>query len=411
MKYFLTATALATLSAAPALAQAPICGGISLVGEWVGGTPEASDLVTATEAFDADGQVPIAGHLVRMFTLSEDAGIRVEVAARPAGDPYFALYDAEGTEVAADDDSGGNFASKVEMSLAAGTYCLAARSYESGVTDVAVRIGTQAQAPLLTGVPDSADQTETPEGGGGACGSPEVAYLGRALTPDQLDGGVSGTANVDAAPGWAFSLAAPSPVTITADSVTGDPLIRLLDENGTQLAENDDFDGLNSRIDMTAPLPAGDFCVEVEDLNGSTHDITVGLVSFDPVADRKRRLDAAEFAPTSTDDVAITDLGTLQSSVVSDVMATAAAQWLRFEMPEGGLLVAEAIGTNDADPAIVLFDRLGRRLAENDDGPVGLDSFVATRLLPGSYMVAVRLVSEQGQAPVRLLLERYVPAQ
>ena len=404
------AIALLMTGTAPALAQAPICGGISLVGEWAGGSEAASDLVTAGAAFDLDGQVPIAGHLVRMFTLSEPADVRIEVAARPAGDPYISVFDVTGAEVAADDDSGGNFASRIETSLDAGTYCLAARSYESGVTDVAVRIGRQDQEPLTDGGPIEVAPPSMEVSGDG-CGTEGVAWLGHDFSADEIADGHFADGTAGATPGFAFSIIDPMPLTITATSQDGDPMIALLDADGNSLAENDDFDGLNSRIDMSDALQPGDYCISLQDLNGTDNAITVGIATFDPEADRLRRLNAAEFAPIAGDPVTIIDLGTVQSTIVRDIPASGDATWVSFDLPEGGLLVSEAISSNGNDPTIVLFDRVGRRVAENDDGPTGLDSFIAMRMLPGSYLMAVRLVDGSTSGPVRLLLERYVPAQ
>lgn len=409
----LLATAALALLAAPAAAQdAPICGGISLVGEWLGGSPDGSDVTTAEAPFDAEGVVPIAGHMVRMFTLSAPTDIRVEVAAVPAGDPYLAVYDAAGQEVAADDDGGGDFAARAEASLEPGTYCVAARSYESGVTDVALRVGLQSQAPLTDGGaqdPAAPGSRATPPAGA-ECGAPDVARIGDDLTVAGLAGGLSLGGSANDVPGRAFSLAEAVPVTLTATSANGDPLIRLRDASGAQLAENDDFDGLNSRIDLTAPLAPGAYCLEVEDLNDGVDDIVVTLSAFDPAADRRTRLDRAEFAPGPGDAVAVAELGPVQSSLIHDVTASGAASWMRLTVPEGGLLVVEAIGS-EIDPVVTLFDRVGRRVGENDDGPTGLDSFLAARVLPGDYLLAIRSVDESATGPVRVLLERYVPAQ
>ncbi|MGB3555232.1 MAG: DVUA0089 family protein [Jannaschia sp.] len=397
------AASLLLLAAAPVHAQAPICGGISLVGEWIGGTEAASDVATAETPFDADGQVPIAGHLVRMFALSEPADVAIEVAARPDGDPYIAVYDTNGTEVAADDDSGGDFASLIETTLEAGTYCLAARSYAIRTTDVAIRVGRADQPPLL-------EDASAPDGGTGAgCGDADMAMLGTDLDAEAIAAGIEGRGTAADRPGWGFTLAEPTAFTATARSVAGDPLLRLRDAAGEVLTENDDSDGLNSRIDRTTPLVPGEYCLEVEDLRDGDNEIAVALAPWDADADRRRRLDAAEFAPSDADGVEIEELGTLASSNVTVVTASDAASWLRFDLPQGGLLVAEAIG-GGIDPTIVLFDRVGRRVAENDDGPTGLDSFLATRLAPGTYMLAVRLVADGTAGPVRLLLERYVPA-
>ncbi|MEM8850178.1 MAG: ABC transporter substrate-binding protein [Pseudomonadota bacterium] len=396
-----------TLLAAPAYAQsdAPFCGGISLVGEWIGGTEAESDVSAATSAFDGEGQVPIAGHMVRMFTLSEPADIRVEVAAIPAGDPYISVFDRDGTEVAADDDSGGDFASRVEAALDPGTYCLAARSYESGVTDVAVRIG-RADHDAMTdgGAPMPPARVDLPDGPG--CFTDDTPTLGTGLTAATMDTSASGT--VAERPAYGFALAEPTSLSILATSDLGDPLIVLLDDDGNELAENDDFDGLNSRIDLTDPLPAGSYCVEIEDLNGAANEITVSLQGYDPAEIRARRIDDAEIAPTGQDEVAIRDLGPLDSALLADVNATGAATWLRFDVPQGGLLLAEAVG-NGADPAITLFDRVGRQVGYNDDGPTGLDSQMAVRLFPGTYLMAVRLIAD-GNAPVQVVLERYIPA-
>ncbi|MEM7644562.1 MAG: ABC transporter substrate-binding protein [Pseudomonadota bacterium] len=396
-----------TLLTAPAYAQddAPFCGGISLVGEWVGGTQAESDISAAEAAFDGDGQVPIAGHMVRMFTLSEPADIRVEVAAVPAGDPYISVFDRDGAEVAADDDSGGDFASRIETALEPGTYCLAARSYESGVTDVAIRIGRADHAAMTEGgAPMPPARVDLPEGPG--CFTADTPSLGSGLTAATVAASATGT--VAERPAYGFDLTQPTSLSILATSEMGDPLIVLLDETGTELAENDDFDGLNSRIDMIDPLPAGSYCVEIEDLNGAANDITVSLQGYDPAEIRARRIDDAEIAPTAQDDVAIRDLGPLDSALLADVDASAAATWLRFQVPQGGLLLAEALG-DGADPSLTLFDRVGRQVGYNDDGPTGLDSQMAVRLFPGTYLMAVRLITD-GTSPVQVVLERFIPA-
>lgn len=397
----------AGLATGPAIAQEPICGGISLVGEWVGGAEGASDIATAEAPFDLSGEVPIAGHLVRMFTLSEPSDIRVEVAARPAGDPYVAIFDAGGAEVGGDDDSGGDFAARAEVSLAPGRYCLAARSYESGVTDVDIRLGRQDMAALTDAAPAAAPD-EGPTTGG--CGAPDLARLGDGLDAAALATGVSAMAALGQTPAWGFALAAPTTLTVTAESPTGDPVLTIRDAAGTVLAENDDFDGLNSRVDFEVPIGPGAFCVELDDLAGSENPITVSLRAYDAQAARQRRLDEAQIAPTSQDAVAVTELGSLDTILVADVPATGAASWFAFNLPEGGLVLTEALG-DGLDPMVALFDRAGRRLGVSDDHADTLDSQLVARLMPGRYLVALRLVGSGGTGPVRLLMERFVPAQ
>ena len=197
---------------------------------------------------------------------------------------------------------------------------------------------------------------------------------------------------------------------MTAISATGDPLIRILDADYVVLAENDDAEGLDSRIELPDPLPAGDYCIEVEDLNGEGNEIAVALSPFDPAVDRTRRLALAEFAPTAADGVEVSDLGALTGSILEEMEMREGARWFAFDLPEGGLVVTEAIG-DGADPIVTLFDRAGRRIGENDDGPGGFDSQLVTRLAPGRYTLAVRLAGGGfGSGAVRVLMERFVPA-
>ena len=408
----LASTTAAIAPAAQAQDGPPICGGISVVGDWAGGAEGASDVATAEAPLSGEGQVPIAGHLVRMFSLSEPSEVRIEVAARPAGDPYISVYDAGGDEVAADDDSGGNFAARAEVQLEAGTYCLAARSYESGVTDVAFRIGRTDQEALTEGAVDSAPGAAPGErmGTGPGCFEDGVPMLGEALDAEGLSAPLATSATLADAPAVGFDLAAPAAVSITATSDAGDPLITLIDEAGTELAENDDFEGLNSRIDMTAPLPAGRYCVEIDDLNGAYNEIEIGLSAFDPDADRRRRIASGEIMPSAGDEVEIRDLGTVGATAMAEVPITDETAWLAFDLPEAGLLLAETV-TPDGDPSLVLFDRVGRRIAFNDDGPDSLESQMVARLFPGRYVIGVRLVDGEGPRPGRVVLERWVPAE
>ena len=124
-----------------------------------------------------------------------------------------------------------------------------------------------------------------------------------------LADGLSAEGSAADRPAWTFDLADPSPIVVTARSVEGDPLIRLRDEAGAILGENDDADGLNSRIDVATPLAPGRYCIEVEDLREGASPIAVALTALDPVAERRRRIDALEIAPVSTDAVEVTDLG------------------------------------------------------------------------------------------------------
>ena len=416
----LLAALLACTAAPAAWAQdAPFCGGISLVGTWAGGTPEASDALGPEAFFDLRGAVPIAGHLVTLFEASQPGAVRIDVAALPSGDPYVALYDESGGEVAADDDGGGGYAASLTADLQPGRYCLATRSYESGVTDVSVQIGRPELFPEPAPGADGGDGGGFDGGGGGGeaafgpgCGEPGVAVLADgALDPAALAAGPSVVGTAGGMPAVEFTLTEATALSVTAYSDTGDPIISLLDPDGGLIDENDDFDGLNSRIDVTYDLSPGTYCVELEDLNGDDHAITVALEAFDPVADRARRLGLMEFSPAGQDEVEIVELGTIAAELTHDVQASDVAQWLAFDLPEPGVLIVEAVSA-ERDPEVKLFDRLGRELAYNDDAPGGgLDSLLTQRVGAGRHVLGVRILDAGAQGNVRVLLERYVRAR
>ena len=424
----LVALVAATL-AGPALAEAPACGGIGSVGEWVGGDEAGSDLATLGAVLDVDGRVPIAGHLVRLFTLSEPTEVRVDVAARPSGDPYVAIYSEAGIEVASDDDGGDALASRLTADLDAGAYCVAARSYELGVTEVAVRVGAAALfdyaappppgdelLPPRPGEGGEAGGDEAGEAGDGAatggCDALDVPRLGDGpLDAAAMGEGVAATATVARRPAYLFELSEPVPVSVTATSEGGDPLVRLRDGAGAILAENDDADGLDARVDLATALAPGLYCVEVEELDGGAIPVTVSVRAFDAASDRLRRIGALELAPVGTDPVTITPLGALATVLTASAEASPTARWFAFDLPEGGLLVAEAVSmSGQDDPVLKLYDRVGREVAAADDGPAGLDSLLVHRAVPGRYLVGLRTYAA-GTGEVRLLLERFVPAR
>lgn len=391
---------LAATVGAPAMAESPICGGISLVGEWLGGEESASDLSAEGTSFTVEGTVPIAGHLVRMFTLSQPGAVRVEARAAPSGDPFATIFDAGGREVATDDDSAGDYGALIDTTLPTGSYCLAVRSYESRPTNVTVAVGPGDGEPAEI-VPDEPD-TEA----GGGCFADTMATLG---TLD-VDGTLEADATADEVPAYGFELSEPMALTITATSTDGDPSIRLLRPDGTILAENDDFDGLDSRIEVTAPMVAGGYCVEVTDLSEGDSSITVSMQRYDAAAARAGGIGRAEVAPTAADGTEVQDLGSLGTVLTAEATIDAAARWFRIDLPDGGLVVTEAAG-DGADPVLTLFDLVGRKIGENDDGPDGLDSRLVSQLPPGGYLLAVRLVDPDAVGLVRLLLQRYVPAR
>ncbi len=391
-----TLAALLLGAASPALAQANICGGSGDGGIWIGGDEAASDITTADSYQEQMALVLGGNEYVSLFTLSAPTDIRVEAAGRGAGDPIIELLDANGGVILSDDDSGGNGASRAETSLDAGTYCMSMRSYDGGPMTAFVRVGRQEQEPLTAGI-------DTGGGSDGAFGSCDTA------TPFGDIGGLA-TASVSETPYWSFTLDAPTALTITAENETADPVITLYGPGEVYINDNDDYDGLNSRIDVTDPLAPGTYCLEMEALSDEGAPITVSISAYDAEEALQSLYARGEAAPPLDGSVPVTDLGVLQSRLRQDVQATTDVQWFTVELADPGLLVTEAIGGGGSDPWLVVFDDFGRQIGQNDDYGDGLDSLVMARLQPGIYVIGVRQY-DGGQGLIRLLLERYVRAQ
>lgn len=102
-------------------------------------------------SLDAEGRALVEGRIdeagdrdVYQLAVEERANVVVElIAGDEALDPFVRLYDAAGTVIAYDDDSGGADAARLELTLAAGDYFLSAGSHldeSSGAFELAVAV-------------------------------------------------------------------------------------------------------------------------------------------------------------------------------------------------------------------------------------------------------------------------------
>ncbi len=380
--------------AAPAIAQ-DLCGGTGAGGQWIGGNESSSDITTADNFREQMALVMGGNDYVALFTLSAATDVRLEAAGRGAGDPMIDLLHADGRLILSDDDSGGNAAARAETSLDAGTYCMAMRSYDGGPMTAFVRIGRQDHAPLTEGISLQGDP-----GISGTCSEAiPIGPLGSSVTGSAFD-----------TPYWSFTLDSPTAVTITAVNESADPVITLFDAAENSIAENDDYDGLNSRIDITEPLGAGTYCIALDALSDDSAPITLTVSAYNPQAALLAIYDRGDAAPPLDGTVPVTALGLVSTRIRQDVNASASASWFTVDVDTPGLLVLEAIGNASADPVLVIFDDLGREIGRNDDYGNGLDSLIAARVDAGTYVVGVWKYGE-GLGLIRLLIERYVPAQ
>lgn len=412
----LATTAIVGLSAGMAAAQAVSCGGIGDAGLWMGGSPDTSDISTSAGPLTLTSlPVPPSGAAVTLFTMSAPGEVRLEAQPAGGGDSVIELYDEAGILLVTDDDSGGGWASRAETLLQPGNYCISTRGYAGGDLVTDVRIGRLEHETITEGL------TGGFFGGGGdpffvgvdACTSETAATpLGNGPLDGVLfSGGASAVNTITGVPYYRFTLNEAQAISIRAENPSADPYIYIFDGAGNLIAENDDYDSLNSRIDFTAPLDAGTYCIGMRSLSNPDLPVTVSVIGYDAQAALNELYATGDAAPPMDGSYPIIDLGVLPGRTVRDAqIAGRAAEWFAFEVTQQGVVVIDAVEVTDSDPLIILYDDLGQEIAFNDDFGGSLNSQITARVQAGRYMLAVSQYSEGYQGIIRIALERYVPA-
>ncbi|NKX46447.1 DVUA0089 family protein [Roseicyclus persicicus] len=407
--------ALAAL-AGPAAAQGVSCGGVGDGAPWLGGAREGSDLATVAAPLGLSNLAVAPGtRAAAVFTLGRPMAVRLEAAPVDAfGDTIVELFDGNGRLVVLDDDSGGGLASRAEVELPAGDYCVAVTGYAGLGVTANLQVSRLEMAALTPGLAGGFSGTEGMPlfVGVQPClpGTPATP-LGQGPVDAQLMQGLRATNTILGAPYYRFTLASPQALTIRADNPAADPYIYLFDGQGVLLAENDDYESLNSRIDMTRPLPAGDYCIAMRSLSDPNLPVTVTVTGFDARAAAAEQYASGEAAPPLDGSWPVTDLGRLPPMLSRDWRVPGGqAQWFVMEVPTPGLLLVTADEINDSDPVVTFFDAAGRMLGMNDDSNGTLNSQLAVPVRPGRYLLAVRQYAPSYQGMIRIGVTRYVPA-
>ncbi|MEL7215211.1 MAG: PPC domain-containing protein [Pseudomonadota bacterium] len=365
---------------------------------WAGADEASSELGALAEALAAEHTVSGGAPQTLAFSVSGVTDVRIEsVASDFDGDPVVSLTRPDGAEIAFDDDGGGALNARIETTLTTGTYCASFGGFGDALFATTTRIGRTDHAAITEATVMVDEVVCTAE--------TDAVALGGGLP-------VSTTASAGSAPFYRITLSEASPLSITANNPTADPVLRVFDGGGTQIGENDDFAGLNARIDFEDALPPGNYCISVSALSDNTAPIELTVSVFDETAYLEALYERGDTAPPLDGSFPVEDLGIAQTRLRTDIRVGDSAEWLVFEMPEPGLALVEAISVSDGDPRIALFDDFGRMLYENDDGGADLNSLIAAQLAPGQYLIAVTDLngSEQRQT-TRLGITRYVPAR
>ena len=405
MKPVAIAAALIAAATVPVAAQdtASLCGGAGAGAQWGGGAENASDISMALDYLGVVGNVPAGGSLTTLFSVSSPLTVRVEAMPTDVGDTTIDLLNAAGTVILSDDDGGGFLASRGEIDLDPGTYCLRTQSYDGTDLLVETRISRLEQTALTAG--------ET-SGVAALCEADTPATPLGALDAD-LAAGISRTASIAQEPFYRFELLEGQSLSITAENPDADPVLSLYDDFGQLLAENDDFDGLNSRIDFVDGLAAGTYCIALESLSDANAPVTVTVSAFSEEEYMRGLYNNAEASPPLDGSYPVEALGILETRLRRDIRDGDDLTWVSFEIEEPGLVLIEGIATAGNDPMLTLFDDLGRQIDQNDDYGGSWDAQIAARVNAGTYVLAVgRPGGVYGTAGVtRLAIQRYVAAR
>jgi hypothetical protein len=305
---------------------------------------------------------------VDWYRLPVRTGNRYRISLAGAGedglpDPFLRLVDSDGNELASNDDSEGSLNSQLEfVPPANSTVFIEARGFGDAMTgryDLSVAVERMPRD-------DVGNSRST----------------GARLRPGQtIDSTLDFASDSDwyrvrltEGQSYRFALSG------TGDNPVGDPLVRLRDSRGEELAFDDDGgDGLNSYLEFTAPR-TGDYFVEAR---GFTDDATGGysLSARD-----------GDVPGDNTTDATVSADGDYREGTLSPA---ADRDWYRLDLGEGqGVRISLAsAGTPDAlgDPMVVVYGPDGAELARDDDGGEGLNSWLEFQAgAGGAYYVEAR---------------------
>ncbi len=288
----------------------------------------------------------------------------------PLSDPYLHVYDASGTEVASDDDSGGNLNSYLEFTpTSAGTYFISAEPYggeSTGGYALSVR-GGDIPADSSTDMSLS------------AAGDYREGVLAPAGDRDwyklDLEAGQELRIMVNSAEGNGDPL--------------GDPYVVVYGPDSAELARDDDGgDGLNSLLEFQAAT-AGTYFVEVR---GFSEDAAGRYAVIIAPGEIGNTFDTAEGIIPGME------------GRVSNIGAPDDVDWFGLELIEGRSyrFYVDGVGNDTGegalvDPYLTLFDAQGNQVAFDDDGGAGLNAFLSfASPTGGPYFAAVSSYGSTG---------------
>jgi len=333
---------------------------------------------TATGAIDKDDPSSADRRgFYEPVTFDGSAGENVEITmGSQPGDTYLQLLDPEGNLIAENDDAGYSLNSSLEADLPSdGEYTIVATSFSEQDTfeyelSLNVSAGGDSGADLRSIQTGQTRDSELDES------DPEAGFLRGYYEPVTFDG-ESGQS-----------------VTIDMESANGDTYLFLYGPDGNRVAENDDYQGLNSQISTTLD---------------ETGEYTIIATSFDNEATFDYELslsteESAEAVDLRSISYGETRNGSIDSADPESETYRGNYEPVTFDGESGDNVTIDM--TSEDDTYLILLGPDGTIVAENDDYE-GLDSRIETELpSDGSYTIVATSFDSRATFDYELTLER-----
>ncbi|MDB6180091.1 hypothetical protein [Paracoccus fistulariae] len=379
---------------------------------WIADNSDLSDVIFSEVPLSR--QIAVTGNQqeVFAFVMSEDGTARIEARA-DEGDPMIQLVAADGTALAENDDTPSTLNSSLQKDLTAGRYCVVLSNIRSENMAATLQISRPEQPPLLNEESTASAsatlvETCTPE-------TEATALADGPLNAALAQGPVSVPADGTATSYFRFTLSEATPLTLRGTSQDLDPLIKLFGADGEMLAEDDDTEGTNARLDYADTLAAGDYCLGIAAYSAQPGDMTVLAEKLDREAFLRRAYQQGNLVPPMDGSFPMETID-LTSERRAVLLNSGGANWLRFTLDQPRMLVAHAQGEMlGVDTKLALFAERGDLIGQNDDNDRGsTDSTLGPVLLqPGRYAMAVSDLNREGPSeggvvrPIGISLELY----
>ncbi len=284
-------------------------------------------------------------------------------------DPLLVVVDREGNELASNDDSEGSLNSALEfVPRTTGPVFVQAHGYGESQTG-AYTLNVSSERLPNDGL------------------ASDRMTRGRIASGQSVDGALEFGGDTDwyrvrlvAGQSYRFGL-----TTASGDSGLSDPLVRLYDAAGQEVAMDDDGgEGLNAYLEYTAPATAS-YYVEAR---GFGEDATGGYTLT---------MRDGDIPSDATTDVSLSADGDFREGMLAPA---GDRDWYKLDLAEGQALrisLTSAEGASDAlaDPYLVLYSADGAEVGRDDDGGEGLNASLEYQAAAsGAYFLEVRGFSE-----------------